>query len=169
MPSKMQRRRQRKAADRSRYEHVFVQGDDSSTEQLADLTETLNDFEELELPEQCGNVGDDATRDGYKTPPSTTTMSNSCRPQKATRPRGAFGDVLVDWVWISAVSGAHIANINTNTDDWSTYRIRTIVADTLKVATKFVNLADESGRLILDCDPITTEVLTAIVASDLSK
>ena len=67
MPSKRQRRRQRKAAAWSRYEHVFVQGDDSSIEQLADLMETLDDFEELELPEQCGNVGDDTIRDGYKT------------------------------------------------------------------------------------------------------
>ena len=164
MPS--QRRKQSKAAW-SRYEHVLVQGDDSGNEQLEDSTETLDDFEKLELPEQCGDVGDDAT-DGYKTPPSTTRMSNPSRPQKATRPRGAFGDVLVDCVLISAVSGAHIVNINTNTDDWSTYRIRTIVADILKVATKFVNLADEGGRLVLDCDPITTEVMTAIVGNELS-
>ena len=167
MPSKRQRRRQRKAAAWSKYERVFVQSDDSGIEQLADSTGILDDFEELELPEQCGNVGDDAIRDGYKTPP--TRMSTSCGPREAARPRGAFGDVLVDCVWISAVSGAHIANINTNTDDWSTYRIRSKVADILKVATKFVSLADGSGRLVLDCDPITKEVLTAIVVSELSQ
>ena len=39
----------------------------------------------------------------------------------------------------------------------------------MKVAPKFVNLADESGRLVLDNNPITTKYLTVIVMSELSK
>jgi hypothetical protein len=39
----------------------------------------------------------------------------------------------------------------------------------MKVAPKFVNLADESCRLVLDNNPITTKYLTVIVMSELSK
>ena len=62
------------------------------------------------------------------------------------RPNGAFGDVLVNAVELVSVSGTTIANINIGNEDWSTYRVRLTAAGVMKVAPKFVNLADESGR-----------------------
>ena len=82
------------------------------------------------------------------------------------RPNGAFGDVLVNAVELVSVSGATIANIDAENEDWSTHRVRLTAAVVMKVAPKFVNLADESGRLVLDNDPIITEYLTAIVSPE---
>ena len=72
-------------------------------------------------------------------------------------------------VELVSISGVLLANINTDKDDGSTYRVRLIAGGMMKVAPKLVNLADKSGRLVLDNDPITTKYLTAIVMSELSK
>jgi len=86
----------------------------------------------------------------------------------SSRPHGVFGDVLVNDLEVVSVSGVVIASINTQNDDWSTYRVRLTAANLMKVAPKHMTLADESGRLVLDDDPVITSTLTAIV-SDLSQ
>jgi hypothetical protein len=166
MPSHRRWRKQSKAAAWNKYKNKLVENSD---EKQGDLSDTLDEFEEFDLSDQFGDVCED-TNDGYKTPPpSTPRMSKPSRPLMATRPRGAFGDVLVDSVELVSVSGAVIANITTDTDDWSTYRIRITAAAVMKVAPKFMNLADASGRLVLDNDPVITQYLTAIVVSELSE
>ena len=119
------------------------------------------------MPEPFAEVGEDTTTDdGYRTPQLTPKMINQPMPPLSGRPNEAFGDVLVNAVERVSVSGATIANIDAENEDCSTHRARLTAAVVMKVAPKFVNLADESGRLILDNDPIITEYLTAIVVSE---
>ena len=75
-----------------------------------------------------------------------------------------FGDVLVNDLELVPVSVALIASINAENDDWSTHRARLAAADLMKVVPKFMKLANESGRLVLDDDPLITSYLTAIVS-----
>ena len=75
-----------------------------------------------------------------------------------------FGDVLVDVLELVSVSGVVIANINTENDDWSTYRVGLTAANMMKVTPKHMNLAHEPGRLVSDSDPIVPNSLTVIVS-----
>ena len=155
----------------------FVESQLANHGEYAQLLDELNHEEFAininELPEHNmeDEVGEDTSiTDGYKTPPHRTPrLQNPPRAPSGTRPRGAIGDVLVGAVEFIYISGVVIANINNDKDDWSTHLVRLIAAGMMKVAPKFVNLADESGRLVLDNDPITTKYLTVIVMSELSK
>jgi hypothetical protein len=129
---------------------------------------SINELREYNMEDAVGE--DTSITDGYKTPPRRTPrLQNPPRALSGTKPRGAIGDVLVGAVELISISGVVIANINTDKDDWSTHHVRLIAAGMMKVAPKFVNLADESGRLVLDNSPITTKYLTVIVMSELSK
>ena len=121
------------------------------------------------------NIEDEVREDtpityGYKTPPHRSlSVQFPRRAPTGARPRGSIGDVLVSAVELVSISDVLLANINIDKDDGSTYRVRLIAGGMMKVAPKFVNLADKSSRLVLDNDPITTKYLTAIVMSELSK
>jgi hypothetical protein len=161
----------------------FVESQLANHGEYAQLLDELNHEEFAininELPEHNmeDEVGEDTSiTDGYKTPPHRTPrLQNPPRAPSGTRPRGAIGDVLVgavEFIYIYIyiyISGVVIANINNDKDDWSTHLVRLIAAGMMKVAPKFVNLADESCRLVLDNNPITTKYLTVIVMSELSK
>ena len=157
MPSNRRRRKQSKAAAWTNYKSKLVEHADQEA-----TSDTPDEFEFL-LPDQFGE--EENTNDGYKTPPSyTPRMSVPSRPLTSSRPRGVFGDVLVNDLEVVSVSGVVIASINTQNDDWSTYRVRLTAANLMKVAPKHMILADESGRLVLDDDPVITSCLTAIVS-----
>lgn len=55
-----------------------------------------------------------------------------------------FGDLLFDALELVSVSGVVIASVNTENDDWPTYRVRLTAADMMKVALEHMNLTDES-------------------------
>ena len=162
MPSHRRGRKQSKAVAWTKYKKKLVEHADQE-----DTSDTPDEFEFV-LPDQFADV-EESINDGYKTPPSYTPRMNvPSRPLTSSRPRGVFGDVLVDVLELVSVSGIVIANINTEHDDWSTYRVRLTAANVMKISPQHMNLADDSGRLVLDEDPIITSTLTAIV-SDLSQ
>jgi hypothetical protein len=176
------RNKQSKEALREVTEAQLLDNEQFVESQLANHGESAHLLDELDHEEFAINInelpghnmedevgGDTSITDGYKTPPRRTPRLQNPPGAPSGRPRGAIGDVLVGAVELISISGVVIANINTDKDDWSTHRVRLIAAEMMKVAPKFVNLADESGRLVLDNSPITTKYLTVIVMSELSK